>query len=415
MSNTQPLKILTLDSSSPLQELLSERLQRIGIQEKRLCRALPEPPLKSRGFTEEIEYYLGELDNPLTLLFACRDVDGLIIDLSAPHPELVELTSSPQERAIPPEKSPWEGPQRWLGGQLLSLVGRRGSPVLTPTHHSASKNPEECMPEDSIRDISPLGAALSTVGVFQSYERPLTFISPVEHLVKWSSELLSAVAFDAYRRAGWRPRLLCYDWVVSHPLTTHKLSEALKGDASPYLAELIREIILLRARSLTTFNALIAGQLNPPQSGASLSLIGGDDLISAILLTHQHHSLETRSRAQGAEMTQGSLITSLALLIDDLTETQRERLLDRLGDKIPRALQAQTTFKELFTTAKTLLSPKSLTQQRASKLRLNAPEQVIGTKALLNHIAPLKDQPEKTPAQLILQNAIDQLLASEVQ
>lgn len=114
-------------------------------------------------------------------------------------------------------------------------------------------------------------------------------------------------------------------------------------------------------------------------------------------------------------MTQGSLITSLALLIDDLTETQRERLLDRLGDKIPRALQAQTTFKELFTTAKTILSPKSLTQQRASKLRLNAPEQVIGTKALLNHIAPLKDQPEKTPAQLILQNAIDQLLASEVQ
>ena len=412
-------RVLTVGGDHALCGVISARLSRLGMTERMVLDQsnVPSPPTQSTT-PSTIEYAWADLSTFTSIPILTRDVDAVIIDLSSTPSQLTNLPPVHLEQVKDHQdivKSKWLGTQRWVGHQLLGIFGRRGSPNLPLTHHSSWQDKQDSSPPP---DSSPLSLGLSAPQNQKSKTiRPLTFLIPSSRLNQHSAEYLSAVAFDAYRRVGWRPKLLCYDWFtskISTPSEAAKDTQA-RGDLSSLISFIFATLLTLRSNAHNVFTDLLEGRSSYAFSQRPISLITTDDLVSATMFVHQQQVGQDRYWVKGNQLTWGSLFRTVAYLIDDLEPSDRMQAQVYLAN-VTQPLQQNKNLRGIEGLIHTLRSTLSPNRVKAEHL-LTELDRVTQDRTRVqiderfsSRLTPLPNHFEWEPIHLTLKQQLDQII-----
>ena len=306
-------------SSRPTQlyTRLSKRMRRVGwitreIRERPT--SLETPRAQDTQPPQVHECFWGDLADPMTLVLAAEHCQSAVIDFSQ-LPSRLWSTSATNASEQSESRPLWRGSQKWLGHMILGLFGQRGATYDVPTRHSSWR--ENSADSATSLNQSPLREALSIPPLTpRPHSRPLTLLAPTSLLGDLRKDLLSPEALDDYTHAGWSPRILCFDWALGDTLSALERPVAL-GEIDRFISDLLLKLLELKRRTPHLISDLLRDRLSGFNE-LPLSVIGIEDLVSAILLIHQRGRETTSYWARGDRLTWGSLTQICLYLVDEL-------------------------------------------------------------------------------------------------
>ena len=351
----QAQKVLVIAQESPVSFALSDRLARLGLRE----RFVINKKLTGHSYSNNRELFLGDWYDPMTLLMALQEVQGVFIDLSSLPCELY-LTKKQEERThseVQNQKDElsklgvgnrlssiwkWNGLQAFLARAVKELLGSYKPPTPSPSKHSTWKKEKETTQKEQgfSLDESLLSYVLlnSSSSSFQS-EKPLTFLVPSVRFNKAISLFLNDETLASYQLAGWRTNIIFYDWFVSDlatysmvdlQTTSHSYLDVgfpnFPGFLTPTIEGVFTCMAQLKSENPTVFNGLLDGQSRLHKMEQALSLVDLDDLISVALIIYQTQVSGERYLLNGDRLTWSSLMQVCAHLIDPLSASDLYKL-----------------------------------------------------------------------------------------
>ncbi|MAD61850.1 MAG: hypothetical protein CMH49_10130 [Myxococcales bacterium] len=369
----QAQKVLVIAQESPVSLALSNRLARLGLRE----RFVIDKKLAGHNYANNRELFLGDWYDPMTLLMALQEVQGVFVDLSSLPSELY-LSKRQEAKAdseVHNQKTElsklgggkrlnriwqWNGLQALLAKGVKELLGSYKPPTPSPSKHSTWKKEKGITQKEQSfsLDQSLLSYALlnSSLSSFQS-EKPLTFLVPSVRFNEAINLFLNDETLASYQLAGWRTNIIFYDWFVSDLATCSSVNQQTTSDhhldmgfpdfpgfLTPTIEGVFTCMAQLKSENPTVFNDLLDGQSRLHKMEQTLSLVDLDDLISVALIVYQTQVSGERYLLNGDRLTWSSLMQVCAHLIDPLSTSD----LDSLSKINPQELSSTWQLTQLL-------------------------------------------------------------------
>ena len=372
-------KVLLIAQESPVSLALSDRLTRLGIKE-RIIRSHKKTRLENPSHRE---CFLGDWNDPMTLLLALQDIQGVFVDLSSVPSELY-TTKEQIDQNLKSQVShgktvkgtnrlwEWHGLQRSLSRGVKELLGTYKPPSPTPEKHSAwyEKKKTKQLTSERPLDQSVLSyALLNSSATSTQVEKPLIFLVPSVCFDEQIRIFLSDENLASYQLAGWRTNIIFYDWLVgdlrpkSSSVAIHNLNdETIKspGVLTPLIEEIFIGMSQLKSVNSALFSSLLEGEARIGGREQALCLVDLSDLISVALIVYQTQVSGERYLLRGDRLTWSSLMQICAHLIDPLTANHLNKLNQinphqlsttwQLTQLLQKASRQASSFKDLFKT-----------------------------------------------------------------
>ncbi len=405
-THPQAQKVLHLAQNSPVALGLSKRIARLGLRERVII-----DHQKTQKQTKDQDIFLGDWNDPMTLLLALQDVQGVFVDLSSLSRSLYTTDSSKRglsqdqkqesQEAKANKLWEWQGIQRSLSKGVKELLGTYKAPTPSPQKHSSwdnknrdnknRDNQQKSSEQKASLDQAVLSYALKNSSLpFDHFsnpstnhneterEKPLTFLVPSVSFDQNIASFLSDENLASYQLAGWRPNVIFYDWVLgklgsefgSEQDNTKLVNPSVPGVLTSTLAGIFACVATLKLKKNDQFTALLEGKSRLSRFSQPLSLVDLDDLVSVAMIVHQTRVSGERYLLKGDRLTWFSLIQICAHLVDPLSAQELHHLAQM------NALQLDRTWK-LTHFLKTLSKNSSPLKKTFGSVALSELSQVV--------------------------------------